>query len=313
MRRLSRTGVALRRFLLPAGLFVAALLLTAVGTSRAAAVITYHAGWNIAGAPDGTRYAGADGPIYALQAGDDQYEALPPGTPAIGGFGYWVYFPLARSVRLTDGAAFTTIQLPPRRWILVGNPSGLRTAPVNGADALYTWDPERGYRATSSLLPGEGAWAYSENGGLLTIGVPDQDPAIDEPEVGDTPPGPVGALDAEGCRTGEVLAGVYRPARLQVLTPCLTVTGTVQEVRIEPDGDYHVQLALDPGQEALVNRRNQTIQHGYLVVEVIPADQRNLAPPLPHERVAITGAHVLDRDHGWLEIHPAWSITPLRR
>ena len=35
---------------------------------------------------------------------------------------------------------------------------------------------------------------------------------------------------------------VYHPQRLQVLQPCITVTGTIDEIRKEADGDYHVQF-----------------------------------------------------------------------
>jgi hypothetical protein len=37
----------------------------------------------------------------------------------------------------------------------------------------------------------------------------------------------------------------------------------------EPDGDFHIRLALDPGQEDLLNEKNMTVQHGDLVIEPI--------------------------------------------
>src|SRR5579871_1649737 len=123
------------------------LALTSAGSSGAVSSVTYHAGWNLVGAPDGTRYAGADGPIYTLQPGDTAYEAFPAGTPAVAGAGYWVYFGAGRRLDLPDGQGFVTIELPPGQWVLIGNPSGLRTAPVSGADAVFTYDPGRGYRA----------------------------------------------------------------------------------------------------------------------------------------------------------------------
>jgi hypothetical protein len=287
------------------------LLLTSTGSSGASNAITYHAGWNIVGAPEGTRYAGADGPLFTLQPGDQEYEVLPAGTPALGAQGYWAYFPVARTVQMPDGVQFLTVELPPGQWVLVGNPSGARTSPVSGADALFTWDPGRGYRAAASLLPGQGAWAYSQAGGLLTIGITDQNGDEVDPQA-DIPSGPVGAVDASGCRTGDVLAGVYHPIRLQVLDSCRTVTGTVISVKVEADGDYHVNVLPDSGQEDTVNQRNRTIQHGAVVVEVIPADQREVAPPLLRDHVQVTGAFVLDKDHGWIEIHPAWSIVQQR-
>lgn len=158
-------------------LYIGLLLIAAVALGGRAAPpavalgrsVTYHAGWNLVGAPDGTRFAGADGPMFTLQAGDDSYEALPPGTPATAGFGYWIYFPLARTVQLEDGAASVSLALPAGRWVLVGNPSGTQSATVRGADAVFAYDPLRGYRPVLSLAPGEGAWAFSAGGGTLTL------------------------------------------------------------------------------------------------------------------------------------------------
>ena len=37
----------------------------------------------------------------------------------------------------------------------------------------------------------------------------------------------------------------------------------------------------------------------------------DLAPPALGATVSVTGPYVLDADHGWMEIHPVWSITVL--
>lgn len=305
--------VNLPQWALLVALPLCAFLATSMRVSGAVYPITYHAGWNLVGAPEGTRYAGADGALYTLQPGDDGYETLPAGTMSLAGFGYWVYFPAARTVQMPDGAPYISVDLPAGHWVTVGNPSGFRTAPLSGADAVFTYDPSRGYRSVASLLPGQGAWAYSAAGGLLTIGVPDDSSTETDPPTNDIPSGPVGALDDSGCRTGQLLAGVYHPARLQVIDPCRTVTGTIQQVKVEADGDYHVNLVPDPGQDDLLNARNLSIEKGALVIEVIPADQREVPPPLAGDHVQITGAFVLDRDHGWQELHPAWRIAVIPR
>src|SRR5690348_1467817 len=59
---------------------------------------------------------------------------------------------------------------------------------------------------------------------------------------------------------------VYHPDRLHVVGQCMTVRGTVTEVRREPDGDLHILLA---GHSALVNSANVTYEHGDLVLEEI--------------------------------------------
>lgn len=308
--RRSRMLSAIRWPLLAGAGALLVLVITSAGSSGAVSSVSYHAGWNLAGAPDGTRYAGADGPIYTLQPGDAAYEAFPAGTPAVAGAGYWVYFGGGRTLDLPDGQGFVTVQLPPGQWVLIGNPSGLRTAPVAGADAVFTYDAGRGYRAVSSLLPGQGALAYSQDGALLTIGLADTNAGEQEPETEDIPVGPLGGLKADGCRSGDVLTGVWKPSRLQLLDSCRTMTGVVASVRNETDGDYHINVVPDAGYGDFLNRRNLSVQHGGLVVEVIPADQSLVAPPRKGEHVRVTGAFVLDRDHGWLELHPAWSIVP---
>lgn len=139
--------------------------------ARPAVTVTFHAGWSLVAAPDGARFAGADGAIYTLQPGDDGYEALPPDTSAAAGEGYWVYFPTARTLALDGGVAYVALTLPPGQWVLIGNPSGDRTLPVAGADAVFTYDPLRGYRYAAQLQPGQGAWAYSAEGGPASIGL----------------------------------------------------------------------------------------------------------------------------------------------
>jgi len=114
---------------------------------------------------------------------------------------------------------------------------------------------------------------------------------------------------------------VYHPDRLVVIEQCKVVTGIIDNIRNEPDGDYHIRLALDPGQESLLNEKNMTVQHGDLVIEPIcehPVTQvdavsscANFAGGVPrpvkgtHVRVAGPYVHDMEGGHGWMEIHPA--------
>src|SRR6266566_3301125 len=54
------------------------------------------------------------------------------------------------------------------------------------------------------------------------------------------------SLRAGECKFGPPLAGVYIPSRLQLLDRCRTVSGTVDCLKVEPDGDVHLRLRLDP-------------------------------------------------------------------
>lgn len=118
---------------------------------------------------------------------------------------------------------------------------------------------------------------------------------------------PAGSSEAR-CRK-DPLAGVYHPWRLRVEKACITVSGVVARVRTEPDHDWHVNLVLPPASQHLVNGKNRQYEHGELVVEIIPMDQGRIPRPKLGEHLTVTGAYVLDTDHGWQEVHPAWIVN----
>lgn len=155
-----------------------------------------------------------------------------------------------------------------------------------------------GKSSVTSALPGVTATGSPQ----ITVPVP-------------TPPTPVRArCDAA------LWKHVYHAYRLHVISPCKTVTGTVETVKREPDGDLHI--GLQAGKD-LVNTANVRYQHGWLVIEAIcegavtQADAvaacRGFSSPVrvphPGQMVAVTGSYVLDADHGWLELHPVSSLA----
>src|SRR3979490_2004356 len=62
---------------------------------------------------------------------------------------------------------------------------------------------------------------------------------------------------------------VYHPNRFTVWKRCTTVTGVIKKRKKEADGDYHIQLLLDPGQPRFLNQRNMDAQNGCLVLEIV--------------------------------------------
>jgi hypothetical protein len=110
-----------------------------------------------------------------------------------------------------------------------------------------------------------------------------------------------------------------------VVAACKTVTGTVDSVRSEPDGDVHLLLKLPLARSGLLNDGNYSDTHGDLVVEIIcvgtvtQADAESacaghvnqVTVPSTGERVRISGTYVLDADHGWMEIHPVSRLSVL--
>jgi hypothetical protein len=146
------------------------------------------------------------------------------------------------------------------------------------------------------------------------------------------------------CKPGAPLAGVYLPFRLHVKKRCVTVTGIVDCLRREPDGDVHIELRLGRAYRRLLTPANafqRCPHHGgpHLVVEIIPQGERLPFPdnsaslagfvtpraPPAGARVTVTGPYVLDTNAlhdlilpgknvaDWAEIHPAWNITVRRR
>lgn len=115
---------------------------------------------------------------------------------------------------------------------------------------------------------------------------------------------------------------VYNSSRLEVKSSCVTVTGTIEVERKEKDGDEHILLRLDAGQENLINEKNISKQHGCLVLEPICVGKvsqkdaiddcsnylNDVSIPSKGSHVTVTGTYVLDKHHGWMEIHPVTSI-----
>jgi hypothetical protein len=113
------------------------------------------------------------------------------------------------------------------------------------------------------------------------------------------------AATLPSCRT-QPLRGVHDPSRLTVLGTCRWATGRVVALIHEPDGDWHVDIAVAPAFRSLENGRNRTGAAGALVTEIMPG-QRFPIPSIG-ERISVMGTWVHDRIHGWREIHPIWTI-----
>ena len=117
---------------------------------------------------------------------------------------------------------------------------------------------------------------------------------------------------------------VYNPSRLQIVDKCITVSGIIDSIRSELDGDLHVRLKPDPPYAHLLNQANQENQFGDLVLEpicigkvtqatAVSACQNfhqniDISPVGSH--VQVTGSYVLDKEHGeWAEIHPVTTMV----
>lgn len=119
---------------------------------------------------------------------------------------------------------------------------------------------------------------------------------------------------------------VYNPERLQVIDKCKTVTGVIEESNVEEDGDQHLLLKLDNGQEGLLTKKNIKKKQGDLVIEAVCANKpnvkkvgttcegyiNNIQIPKLGEHVKVTGSLVIDTHNGWSEIHPITKIEVIK-
>src|SRR5919197_140056 len=55
---------------------------------------------------------------------------------------------------------------------------------------------------------------------------------------------------------------VYIPSRLKVVDYCRSVSGTIESIRTERDGDFHIRVKLDPQFSDLINTANINGQFG---------------------------------------------------
>ncbi|MGZ4189597.1 MAG: hypothetical protein ACXVQ5_07130 [Actinomycetota bacterium] len=181
---------------------------------------------------------------------------------------------------------------------------------------------------SSASSPSAASPSPSEEVSVLQV------PTLPQPVPSVKPAAPKATKLPSACRGGNPLANVYHPDRLLLIAACKTVDGVIETIRHESDGDYHFDLKLDSPFANLVNSGNVRNQHGWLVAEIVPADEPGCLPGQPPKpvsgtynygyctgadittppigtHVAITGPYVLDQAHGWMEIHPVWRIVRL--
>ena len=138
-----------------------------------------------------------------------------------------------------------------------------------------------------------------------------------------------GVAYGQDCAGAEALKPhIYNAERLvPTAKGCITVTGKIIAKVPEDDGDFHYRMKLDPGQgSGFINSKNNTKNFKrFLIFEPICIGKvtqqsakracrkfhQQITLPNKGDRVSVTGLHVLDNDHGWLEIHPVVKITIL--
>ena len=137
----------------------------AAGAQTAPVVGAYVAGWNMAGAPDGTSLA----PATTVDAWNGSgYTSQGPQTTAC--VGYWAYYSDPATVTLNPTAAGPTRSCALLAgWNLLGNPFAGAALLPDGLSGYY-WNPDRGaYDVVSTIPPGGAVWIYLSAPSTVTL------------------------------------------------------------------------------------------------------------------------------------------------
>jgi hypothetical protein len=115
-----------------------------------------------------------------------------------------------------------------------------------------------------------------------------------------------GSTSSSTCRDpASISSHIYNSYRLQIVKSCMTISGTVDAVIEEADGDIHLRLLLDQTYSNLINSLNDQYQYGDLVVERICVNQ-------PSQTDAITACqNYTNPDPGsepWPTHHDHWPV-----
>jgi hypothetical protein len=119
---------------------------------------------------------------------------------------------------------------------------------------------------------------------------------------------------------------VYNPDRLEVIDYCKTVTGVIEESNADEDGDQHMLLKLDKGQDDLLTKRNFKKKQGDLVIEAVCVNKvmlkkvgstcqgyiNHIQIPRVGDHVRVSGSLVDDTHNGWNEIHPITKVEVIK-
>ena len=117
------------------------------------------------------------------------------------------------------------------------------------------------------------------------------------------------------CRSGDVLAGASNKKDLKILSNCEEVIGTVKHTKKMNDGDYKFALKVRDQYKDLLNKINNKKTGGFLIVEIVPKDQKNnkdVVKPKTGDKVDVWGAWVTDKPKGWHEIHHSWKVVKVK-
>jgi hypothetical protein len=118
---------------------------------------------------------------------------------------------------------------------------------------------------------------------------------------------------------------IYKSKRLIVKEECKIVKGIIVSKKNELDGDVHIKLKLDSGQNIILAKKNYSELDSCIIIEPICVNRviqpgafkscngyiNQIVIPGIGQHVSVTGSLVIDTKHEWMEIHPITKITLL--
>lgn len=96
---------------------------------------------------------------------------------------------------------------------------------------------------------------------------------------------------SSNCRSGDVLKGASNKKDLKILSKCEEVIGTVKHAKKMNDGDYKFALKVRDKYKFLINKINKKKTGGFLMVEIVPKDQKikGVIKPKTGDKVDVWG------------------------
>ena len=107
-----------------------------------------------------------------------------------------------------------------------------------------------------------------------------------------------------------------------MIQPCVVLEGIIERIDLESDGDNHIYFKPDKDY-GLLNGFNNLLAGGNIIAEVVCLEHAKLEAeadkscsgyknkiivPKSGTHVKMYGSLVLDKDVGWIEIHPVTAI-----
>lgn len=112
---------------------------------------------------------------------------------------------------------------------------------------------------------------------------------------------------------------IHHPQRLVLLDSSKTLTGRVEKVESDIDGDTHIQLRV--GDSTLLVKNNYKDENGCMVAEIVCSSpsifpvcffyKNKITIPKKGDSIEIEGPFVFDKGHNITEIHPILKLKVL--